>query len=348
MANAAPLFGPEAVGRYDELRDGSGTIRPHWQRLADALLLMPPEEYRHRNDSATRMVRENGVTYNVYDDASGLERLWQLDIAPFVISPDDWSVIETAVKQRAGLANAILRDVYGAQRLLRDGVIPPQLVFGHPQYLRAMHGATPADHVHVHLYSADIARARDGSWIVHASRADVPTGLGYALENRIVVSQTFPELFGELGVQRLATFFRHHRDAVVALARGESGHAVLLTPGTYNEAYFEHSYHARYLGLAELRRSATTSHVLRRRRPAITVRSAVSSASRSSSGASTPISPTRSSCGPIRRSGSPDSSKRSGSGPSWSQTRSAAASSSRPRSTPTCPMQLARCSEKSC
>jgi uncharacterized circularly permuted ATP-grasp superfamily protein/uncharacterized alpha-E superfamily protein len=248
MANAA-LFGEEALGRYDEVLDRMGTVRPHWQRLAASFAAMPPDEYQHRIDSATRMVRENGVTYNVYDEASGLGRLWQLDIAPFIISADEWAAIEAAVTQRARLANAILHDIYGEQRLLREGVVPAQLVLGHPQYLRALQGVTPPDGVHVHLYSVDLARASDGSWIVHASRADAPTGLGYALENRVVVSQTFPELFGELGVQRMATFFRHHRDAVVGLGRGPSGHAVLLTPGAYNEAYFEHAYLARYLGL---------------------------------------------------------------------------------------------------
>jgi uncharacterized circularly permuted ATP-grasp superfamily protein/uncharacterized alpha-E superfamily protein len=248
MANAAPLFGEEALGRYDELLDGSGAVRAHWQRLATAFAAMGTDEYRHRIESATRMVRENGVTYNAYDEASGLDRLWQLDIAPFIISADDWAIIEAAAAQRARLADAILQDIYGEQRLMRDGIVPPHLVLGHPQYLRALQGVTPPGGVHVHLYSMDIARMPNGAWTVHASRADAPTGLGYALENRVVVSQTFPELFGDLGVQRLATFFRHHRDAVVGLAHG-AGHAVLLTPGPYNEAYFEHAYLARYLGL---------------------------------------------------------------------------------------------------
>jgi len=248
MANAA-LFGEEALGRYDEVLDRTGAVRPHWQRLVESFTAMAPDEYQRRLDSALRMVRENGVTYNVYDDAAGLVRLWQLDIAPFLVSADDWAAIEAAVTQRARLANAILGDIYGEQRLLRDGIVPPHLVVGHPQFLRALQGVTPPNGVHVHLYSVDIARASDGSWTVLASRADAPTGLGYALENRIVVSQTFPELFGELGVHRLATFFRHYRDAVVGLARGASGHAVLLTPGAYNEAYFEHAYLARYLGL---------------------------------------------------------------------------------------------------
>ena len=249
MANAAPLFGEEARGRYDEMLDATGGVRPHWQRLATAFAAMSPDEYQHRLDSATRMVRENGVTYNVYDEAAGLERMWQLDIAPFFISTDDWALIEAGVAQRATLANAILRDIYGDQRLLHDGAVPPQLVLGHPQYLRALQGVVPPGGVHIHLYSVDLARAADGAWTVHASRGDAPSGLGYALENRIVVSQTFPELFGELGVQRMASFFRQHRDAVTSLNHHKGGHAVLLTPGPYNEAYFEHAYLARYLGL---------------------------------------------------------------------------------------------------
>jgi uncharacterized circularly permuted ATP-grasp superfamily protein/uncharacterized alpha-E superfamily protein len=250
MASAAPLFGKDARGRYDEVFDGTGTVRPHWERLVAAFAAMAPDDYRGRSDSALRMVRENGVTYNVYDEASGLGRLWQLDIAPFIISADDWATIEAGVRQRARLANAILHDFYGERRLLREGVVPAQLVLGHPHYLRALAGVRPPAGVHIHLYSMDLARSADGSWVVHASRADAPTGLGYALENRIVVSQTFPELFSELSVERLATFFRHHRDAVIGLAGGTAGHAVLLTPGAYNEAYFEHAYLARYLGLA--------------------------------------------------------------------------------------------------
>jgi uncharacterized circularly permuted ATP-grasp superfamily protein/uncharacterized alpha-E superfamily protein len=249
MTSGAPLFGEEALGRYDEMLEPSGEVRPHWRTLVASFGSMAPDEYRRRFDSAIRMVRENGVTYNVYDEASGLGRPWQLDVAPFVVSPDDWTVIEAATTQRARLADALLRDIYGEQRLLRNGVVPPHLVLGHPQYLRALQRVPPPADVHVHLYSVDLARASDGSWTVVASRADAPTGLGYALENRVVVSQTFPELFGELGVQRLASFFRHFRASVISLARGAQGHAVLLTPGPYNEAYFEHAYLARYLGL---------------------------------------------------------------------------------------------------
>ena len=137
------------------------------------------------------MVRENGVTYNVYDEASGIGRQWQLDIAPFVVSADEWAAIEAASRSARGLANAILRDIYGARRLIARRHLPAQLVLGHPQYLRALQGGARRRRARP-LYSLDLARAADGSWTVLASRADAPGGLGYALENRVVVSQTFP------------------------------------------------------------------------------------------------------------------------------------------------------------
>ena len=207
------------------------------------------DDYARRRASAGAMVRDNGVTYNVYDESAGQSRPWQLDIVPFILSAADWKAIEAAVVQRAHLADLILRDIYGEQKLIAAGHLPPQLVLGHPQFLRPLHGATPAGDVHVHLYSADLARAPDGGWRVIASRADAPSGLGYALENRLVVSQSFPDAFGEMQVARLASFFNAYRENILSLANSRRDRAVLLTPGPYNESYFEHVYLAHYLGL---------------------------------------------------------------------------------------------------
>lgn len=240
---------PGAVTRFDELRDGDGAVRPHWRAFARTLQQLSPEEFEHRQASARATVQDNGVTYNVYDDRGGKARPWQLDIVPFILSASDWEKIEAAVIQRAGLADMILRDLYGPQRLIRENILPPHLVTGHPQFLRPLCGATPAHNVHVHLYSADLARGPDGSWKVMASRADAPGGLGYALENRLVVSQTFPENFGDLRVARLAAFFNAYKESVLNLGLSRRDRAVLLTPGPYNEAYFEHVYLAHYLGL---------------------------------------------------------------------------------------------------
>ena len=236
------------VARYDEMADAGGAVRPHWQSVAQALSHMGGAEYARRVASARAVIRDNGVTYNVYDEAGGHARPWQLDIVPLVIGAADWAVIEAAVAQRARLADALLRDIYGPQRLIAEGHLPAHLVLGHPQFLRPLVGAVPPGGVHVHLWSADIARAPDGSWVVLSARADAPGGIGYALENRIVVSQVFPGLFRDLQVERLAEFFRAHREHVLGL--GAPGRAVLLTPGAYNEAYFEHAYLAHYLGLA--------------------------------------------------------------------------------------------------
>jgi uncharacterized circularly permuted ATP-grasp superfamily protein/uncharacterized alpha-E superfamily protein len=238
-----------AASRFDELRDGDGKIRPHWRAFARTLTQLSPEEFDRRQASARATVQDNGVTYNVYDDRSGQARPWELDIVPFILSSADWKAIETAVIQRAMLADLLLRDIYGPQRLIRDGVLPTHLVTGHPQFLRPLCGTAPARDVHVHLYSADLARGPDGIWKVMASRADAPGGLGYALENRLVVSQTFPESFGDMRVSRLAAFFNAYRESILGLAASRRDRAVLLTPGPYNEAYFEHVYLAHYLGL---------------------------------------------------------------------------------------------------
>ena len=238
------------VARYDEMTDAAAALRPHWQGFANAFAHMTGAEYARRITSARGVIRDNGVTYNVYDDEGGHARPWQLDIVPLVVSAADWAAIEAAVIQRARLADALLRDIYGPQRLIAEGHLPPHLVFGHPQFLRPLTGAKPPGGVHVHLWSADIARAPDGSWVVLSARADAPSGVGYALENRIVVSQTFPDLFRDLQVERLAGFFHAYREHVLGLANGAPGRAVLLTPGAYNEAYFEHAYLAHYLGLS--------------------------------------------------------------------------------------------------
>ena len=237
------------AARFDELRDEEGLVRPHWRAFARTLSQLPPEEFERRQASARATVQDNGVTYNVYDDKAGQQRPWELDIVPFILSANDWKAIEAAVIQRATLADLLLRDLYGPQRLIRENILPPHLVTGHPQFLRPLCGTRPVHDVHVHLYSADLARGPDGSWKVMASRADAPGGLGYALENRLVVSQTFPESFGDMRVARLASFFNAYKESILALGQSRRDRAVLLTPGPYNEAYFEHVYLAHYLGL---------------------------------------------------------------------------------------------------
>jgi uncharacterized circularly permuted ATP-grasp superfamily protein/uncharacterized alpha-E superfamily protein len=237
----------KSAQRYDELRDGAGRIRPAWMPVAEALTSLPAAEYQRRHEAAQAMLRDNGVTYNVYDEQE--PRRWCLDILPFVISHKDWSGIEAGVIQRARLADALLADIYGPQRLIAEGHLPPQIVYGHPQFLRPLVGVKPPGGTYVHLYSLDLARMPDGSWTVLSSRADAVSGIGYALENRIVVGQAFSDLFAGMNIERLAAFFSAYRESVLALAEPLHGRPVLLTPGPHNEAYFEHAFLSHYLDL---------------------------------------------------------------------------------------------------
>ncbi|MGE0719375.1 MAG: circularly permuted type 2 ATP-grasp protein, partial [Alphaproteobacteria bacterium] len=167
-----------------------------------------------------------------------------------VMDRADWARIEAGVVQRARLADAVLADVYGRQRLIASGTLPPHVVVGHPQFLRAVCGVVPPGGVHVHIHAVDLARAPGGDWTVLADRVESPGGMGYALENRLVVSQAFAEPFRDGGVRRLAHFFHAMRESVFGLAQSDRPRGVMLTPGPYNEAYFEHAFLAHYLGLS--------------------------------------------------------------------------------------------------
>ncbi|AKU13144.1 hypothetical protein AzCIB_3251 [Azoarcus sp. CIB] len=238
-------------GRYDEMLADAERLRPHWQPLLDALDASTPDQMRARQAFVTERIRENGTTYNVYADAQGTDRPWTLDPLPFILPADEWAQIDAAVAQRADLLDQVLADLYGPQNLIRSGALPAALVYGHNGFLWPCQGTRPPSGHFLHVYAADLARSPDGRWWVIADRAQGPSGAGYALENRLIVSRLFPELFRDQRVHHQADFFRHLQDSLARWApvdRGETPFIVLLTPGPYNETYFEQSYLARYLG----------------------------------------------------------------------------------------------------
>ncbi len=250
----------QAPGVYDEMCAEPGHLRPHWDHYIESLSSLGSKELAHRWQIARQRIRENGVSYNVYGDPLGTDRPWSLDAIPLLISPDEWSYLETGLIQRARLLNAILADLYGPQKLLRSGDVPAPLVFGNPAFWRACHNVPVPHSTYLHLLAVDLARSPDGQWWVISDRTQAPSGAGYALENRIVMSETFPDLFRESQVQRLAGFFRDFRDALLHLSPAARAHprVVLLTPGPLNETYFEHSYLARYLGFTLVQGSDLT------------------------------------------------------------------------------------------
>jgi len=235
-------------GYYDEMV-AEGTVRPRWRPLMDPLEQIGQAGFARRWQEGRRIIHENGTTYNVYSDPQSDGRPWPLDPLPMLLDSEEWSYIDAAIAQRAALLNAILVDLYGPQKLLRDG-LPPELVFPNPAFLRpCCHVPVPGD-VHLHVYAADLARSPDGRWWVIADRTQAPSGAGYALENRLVSARVLPDVFRTAHIHRLAAFFQTYKEALRSLAPGrkENPRIVLLTPGPYNETYFEHAFLARYLG----------------------------------------------------------------------------------------------------
>ena len=248
---------------FDEMLYASNQPRAHWRTMLDSLSAEAPDMMRQRLDMVQRLVRENGVTYNVYADAKGLQRPWDLNVLPLILPHNEWAEIESAVIQRATLLNQILGDVYGEQTLLQEGLLPTALIHGHAGFLRPCHGMQHPDGVALHFYALDLARAPNGRWWVVADRTQAPSGAGYALENRAIIARTFPDMLRDLKVKPLAGFFSTMRDSLAGWGRWCAAHGkdstplrdgelpliVLLTPGPYNETYYEQAYLARHLGL---------------------------------------------------------------------------------------------------
>lgn len=245
-------------GHFDELRGRSAAgsalqtaFTADWAQFFANAQAQSSTDLDQRANSLLRQIRDNGVTYNVYADSEGPQRPWSLDLLPLIIDAPSWLHIEAGIRQRMRLLEAVMADVYGPQTFLTQGLLPPALVHGHPGYLRPMHGVKPVGGMHLHVAAFDLAHGPDGNWWVVGQRCQAPSGLGYLLENRLAVSREFPQAFQALRVQRLAGTYRALMDSLKTLSpAGPDAHIALLTPGPYNETYFEHAYLARYLGLS--------------------------------------------------------------------------------------------------
>ena len=235
---------------YDEMCTGQGEVRQHWRYLISALDSMGPEVLQQRQADTVRMLRSDGATYNVYGQEDGLNRTWQLDPVPLLLSSSEWVGIETGLMQRAELLNLILQDLYGPRDLIRHGIIPPNLVYADPRFLRPCVVPTPGNAAALSLYAADLVRSSDGRFRILRDHTQAPSGMGYALENRTVMSRLIPSLFRDSHPHRLAPFFRRLRETLAALApaaRQKEPRIVIMTPGPHNETYFEHLHLSNYL-----------------------------------------------------------------------------------------------------
>lgn len=253
-ASAAPSSlldaGYTAGAGYDELRDRDGAVRAHWRSFLDHLHALGVDTLRARWDHARQLLHDNGVSYNIYGDSDGVERPWNLSPLPVLLPASEWTALERGLAQRARLLDLLLADLYGPASCLAEGLLPPALVYGRGSFLRACRGLVPPRRRWLVFYAADLIRGPDGGFRVFADRTQAPSGAGYALENRIVISQVLPEAFREGRVERLARFFRRIQDTLATLAphNRDNPRVVLMTPGPYNATYFEQAYLAQYLG----------------------------------------------------------------------------------------------------
>jgi uncharacterized circularly permuted ATP-grasp superfamily protein/uncharacterized alpha-E superfamily protein len=259
MTNMAPSLqeGPPSLigtydakgsGGYDELLDANGAIRPHWRELFNALEELPAGERTSRNARIDHRVRETGIAYDMFADPSSPAQKWQLDLMPIVFSSGEWRWLAAALVQRARVFDKLLADLYGDQKLMRDGIVPPELVFSDNAYLRPCHGllnrAGP-----LQFYAADVARGADGKWRVIDNHLETLAGIGFTLANRVAHTHVTGDLFKRVNAVRLASHFQRLQMSLAAHAGRDNAAMALLTPGPQHEDYFSHAYFARYLGL---------------------------------------------------------------------------------------------------
>lgn len=235
-------------GHWDEALLPSGFPRRHWRKLCVALGRMTPAELSRSWQTGQQLIQANDISFG--SDPLSQDRPWPVDPIPLLIADKEWTRIETAIAQRARLLNAMLHDLYGERRLLQKGYYPPELLYANPHFLRPCHGIGPQDGIYLHSYAADLARSPDGNWWIVADRTQVPSGLGYTLENRLVSSRTLPDIFSQYFVRPLLPFFDAKRDRLMALAASlrPNPRIVVLTSGPHNASYFERSFLAGHWG----------------------------------------------------------------------------------------------------
>lgn len=237
-------------GAYNEFLDSQGRPRPHQARFAAFLKGLSHAEFARIRARVLHRINEQEVTFNILGVPEGTNRPWLLDPLPLVIDPAEWAALSKGLSQRARILSAALQDLMGPQRLLRERIVPAEIVLGHPGLARACHGWTPLGGHRLHLYAADVGRDSQGAFHIFSDRSSAPTGAGYTLENRLVLGRTLGALFQDYGVERLRQFFDATRDLLLELSptHGRQPRVVVLSAGSQDESSFEHAYLARYLG----------------------------------------------------------------------------------------------------
>ena len=254
LADNSPLLGdcPVAESGYDEMFAAPGLLRPHWGDMARALEGIGGVELERQQSEIQRLLQSDGVTYNTYNDPRGSLRHWLVDPIPLLMTGEEWNVLAAGLEQRSRLLNALLADLYDRRLAIRQGWLPPELIYAHPGFLPSCHQSLPPGCRWLTFHGVDLARGPDGTFRIHGDRAQSPSGAGYTLENRVILARALPMLYRDAPLRRLASFLETERATLAGMARHnpDSPHVVLLTPGPNSPVYFEHAYLANYLSLS--------------------------------------------------------------------------------------------------
>ncbi len=236
---------------FDEMLGTDGRPRPHYQELYHRLLEMPAETLYQRQQAANTAFLNQGITFTVYGDDEGTERIWPYDLLPRIITGGEWETIERGLTQRITALNLFLKDLYHDGRILSDRVVPRWLVYSCKHFRREMHGVHVPHDIYVAVDGTDLVRLPDGRFAVLEDNLRVPSGVSYMLANRQVMKRTFPSLFGSYGVRPIDHYGQALLGTLLSLAPAGRPEPViaLLTPGVYNSAYFEHAFLARQMGI---------------------------------------------------------------------------------------------------
>src|SRR5579872_2883121 len=247
-----PPFGDYAMGpAYDEMFRANGRPRTHYRNLYAQLLKLPYEELDRFKKEADLSFFNQGITFTVYGREEGTERIFPHDLLPRIITSSEWETIERGLTQRITALNLFLKDVYSQQRILKDGVVPGEVIYTCKHFRRQMRGVKVPRDVYVSVVGTDLIRLPDGRFVVLEDNLRVPSGVSYMLTSRQVMKRIFPELFRKAGVRSID----HYSETLLATLRAlapegrPDPNIVLLTPGIYNSAYFEHAFLARQMGI---------------------------------------------------------------------------------------------------
>lgn len=241
----------DSKGFYDEMFDENNVVRPNYKLFLERLEKMSQKKLKNLQHSTDRAQLSLGMTFNVYNDNQGVERILHLDIIPRIIANKEWQHLEKGLQQRIKALNLFIQDIYNDQKVLKDKIIPKEMIFSSVSYLKELEGFKPPKDIWCHITGSDLIKGGDGQYYVLEDNLRTPSGVSYMLENREILKRTFPELFEKLGVKPVYNYTHILRDTLEHLSDAENPTVVVLTPGTYNSAYFEHSYLAQQMG-AEL------------------------------------------------------------------------------------------------